>query len=213
MGLLPEALCVSPLVYVPQGRGGGDVGDRSRSFCAAVKQGDETFISRLAANLRLHTERSVVADALGEDVALVPMPRSAPPKNRNSLWPGRLLAQALVECDMGECVLAVLHRKRAVPKSAYAAPGQRPTAMDHLGSFRVSAATIQPERIVIVDDVVTSGATMLAAVSAVSDMFPAAAVRGFAFFRTQSRGKISKFLSPVESTIRLRSNGRTQRRP
>lgn len=70
-----------------------------------------------------------------------------------------------------------------------------------------------PDRIVIVDDVVTSGAAMLAAISAVFDAIPDLPAEGFALFRTQSAGKLKAIWSPARSHIRLLGNGWTRRAP
>ena len=72
-----------------------------------------------------------------------------------------------------------------MPKSAIAAPGERPEAKLHHESLRVDSDLLErPRRITIVDDFVTKGATLLAAASHVQEAFPEAEVQTFALVRT-----------------------------
>ena len=212
MDLLDEALCGSYLTYLPKGRGEGQLEARSRQWCDALKQGKHSRISKIAEHIAHHPGDLGVRKVLGDDVMLVPMPRRAP-RRRGDLWPAEPLTKALVAQEMGAQILPILERMYRVRKSATAPRGNRPTAADHLESFKVLLPTVQPERIAIVDDVITTGATMLAAISAVSDAVPEARVRGFAFTRTQSWGNPVTIRSPTLSWIDLRSDGRTRRRP
>ena len=212
MHLLENASCGSYLLYVPKGRDGGDKGVLSRKWCFAFKQGNQTAISRIAKVIGDHPNEPGVRSVLGPDVVLVPMPRSAP-QRRGGSWPGELLAKALVDHGMGARILYLLRRARRVQRAATAPPGQRPKAADHLASFEIAPTALDPERVAIVDDVVTTGATMLAAISAVSYAVPGASVRGFAFVRTQSQGALARIRSPKLSEIDLRANGLTRRAP
>ena len=210
MELPREVRCGSYCVYLP--RGGDDLGEKSRKFCYALKRGDDDLISRLATHIGRHRDNVGVSELLGADAALVPMPGHAPRKP-GTLWPAKRLAEALVGCGLGHCVLEVLERASRVPKSATAPPGERPTAAEHLSSFRVLPLSLDVRRIVIVDDVVTSGASMLAAITAVSHSIQVPPPMGFAFIRTQSEGMITSVRSPELSRIRLLSSGRTRREP
>ena len=212
MTLLRHVWCGCYLAYLPKWGGGGELGERSRRFCYAVKRGDEGKISGIAKHVRHHRNENGVRKVLGPDAALVPMPRSAP-LAEGALWPASMLAEALLRQGLGGSVLPLVERTHGVKKSATAPPGERPTAADHLKSFRVSRRVFELETIVIVDDVVTSGATMLAAASAVSEAIPGVTIRGFAFIRTHSKGDVEAILSPVLSQIRLLPDGRTLRDP
>ena len=212
MDLLRDVYCGSCLIYLPQGRGGGDRGKKSQDYCFAVKRGEEASIAKIAAHIGRHRIKNGIDGVLGEDVALVPMPRSAP-FTRGALWPARMLAEALVGEHLGSFVLPMLERAVAVQRSSTAAPGKRPRAAAHLKSFRILPPVNPPSRIVIVDDVVTSGATMLAAISAVFDAIPVPPPKGFALFRTQSTGEFKAISSPTISHISLLRNGWTRRDP
>lgn len=210
---LPRAVyCSSCLVYLPWVRGGGDRGKKSQDLCYAVKRGDEARIVKIAAHVGRNRKEEGIRDVLGEDAALIPMPKSAP-LHQGALWPARMLAEALVAEGLGVSVLPLLERAVAVRKSATAAPGKRPGAVDHLNSFRVVPRVDQPSRIVIVDDVVTSAATMLAAISSIVDAIAGLQPEGFALFRTQSSGELEAIWSPARSQIRLHQHGRTLRNP
>ena len=69
----------------------------------------------------------------------------------------------------------------------------------------------------VVDDVITSGATLFAVTQMVADAFPDAAVKAFALVRTLSDGEIpeteDRCLDPVVGTIALNSDGTTTREP
>lgn len=212
MDLLNVAWCGSYLAYLPKRRGGGNRGEKSRRWCYALKQGKQSAISKIAGHIGRHPTDPGVDGVLGEDVLLIPMPRSAP-RRQVDLWPAELLAKALVAEGLGAQVLAVLERTFRVQKSAFAQLGRRPKAADHLASFKVIRPAIQPERITVVDDVITTGATMLAAISAVSDAVPDASVRGFAFIRTQSTGELEAIRRPTLSCVDLLPGGLTHRRP
>jgi hypothetical protein len=91
---------------------------------------------------------------------------------------------ALLEEGLGRGIWRGLHRVCAVRKSATAAPGSRPTVGNHYDSFAIERATELPQHVVLIDDVVTKGRTLLAAAARVQEAFPKAEIRAFALLRT-----------------------------
>jgi adenine/guanine phosphoribosyltransferase-like PRPP-binding protein len=71
----------------------------------------------------------------------------------------------------------------------------------------------EPERIVVVDDIVTSGSMLLATASLLADQFPNSRITAFALSRAISDGDVAGLHSPVAGVVRLRHDGRTWRDP
>jgi len=153
---------------------------------------------------RLRDEHNAELDALfGPDVVLVPAPGSAPIKQRDALWVPRRICQELLAVGFGARWEPWLVRHTAVQKSAYAAPGQRPSAQEHYDSMRVDRRVTDeesPAAITLVDDVLTKGATLRAGASLLAEAFPGATVRAFALIRTMGTG-FQKILDPVVGEI------------
>lgn len=101
----------------------------------------------------------------------------------------------------------------AVPKSAFASTGQRPTAPLHHETMAVQRTLVRPERITVIDDIVTKGATLLAAVTRVAEAFPEAEVRAFALLRTMGLVEnVERIVDPCRGTIAW-DGSEVQRRP
>jgi predicted amidophosphoribosyltransferase len=106
----------------------------------------------------------------------------------------------------------MISRVTAVKKSAFQIASERPTLQDHFDSFSVQVLTPAPTHIVVIDDVITAGTTMLAAAMRVALAYPNAQVRGFAIVRTESSGDITSFQDPTVGTVKPRGL-RAVRRP
>jgi hypoxanthine phosphoribosyltransferase len=79
--------------------------------------------------------------------------------------------------------------------------------------MRCAPSLIQPARIVMVDDVVTKGRTLLAAARRVREAFPNSEVKGFALIRYLGLvPDIESFKAPINGTIDLR-DGDAERQP
>ena len=74
MELLSEVYFSSCLVCLPKLSGGGELGQKSRRICYAVKQGEEGLVGKIAAHIGHRRSEAAVRCLLGEDTALVPMP-------------------------------------------------------------------------------------------------------------------------------------------
>jgi predicted amidophosphoribosyltransferase len=113
-----------------------------------------------------------------------------------------------------------LRRRRKVPKSAWSR-GDRPTEERHHATIALSAPPalgFDPVgRITVVDDVITSGATLHACVRRIAASFPSADVAAFAVVRTIAGvAQLSKAFDPVregKGLIVLKADGSTQRTP
>jgi orotate phosphoribosyltransferase-like protein len=68
------------------------------------------------------------------------------------------------------------------------------------------------QRLIIVDDVVTRGATLLACYARLSEAYPDVPISVFALIRTMSGAEIAKMLDPVTGTIKLQ-NRQVYRKP
>jgi hypothetical protein len=211
--LLSELAFGAFLQYSPRGQ--SEVSVRSRKWCYAVKN-DEPGQVRRALERMAQSQRAREAgllDFLGADVALVPAPRSAP-LQKGALWPARRICEELVMLGLGAEVVPCVRRVKAVQKSAFAQTGERPTPEVHLRSMAIDAAILTRQRIVVVDDVVTKGATLLAAASLVKASFPQADVFAFGLVRTMGFVlEVDSIIAPCVGTIRRGTDGEAKRAP
>jgi hypothetical protein len=152
------------------------------------------------------------ADFFTEKTILVPTPKSSLIKP-NSLWVPQRLARAMVNRGLGKAAIECINRVTAVQKSATSQSSERPLAAVHYSSLEVKNILSEPEEILLIDDVITRGATLLGAASRLTEAFPNARVRALAIVRTISPPDIfRRTLDPCVGTIELRGTG-TKRRP
>ena len=144
---------------------------------------------------------------------LVPVPKSSL-MQPNTLWVPERIANALVSVGIGEQVASCLIRAKAVPKAALSSPSERPTAEQHYESISVQGSLRKPDEIVLIDDIVTRGATLIGCANRLTDAFPQCHIRAFAAMRTISNpNEFDSVYSPCIGTIDLYETGDTFRRP
>jgi predicted amidophosphoribosyltransferase len=142
---------------------------------------------------------------------LVPVPGSTP--KACGVWVAADLAQALVREGLGSMSWPGLRRISAVRKSATAEAGRRPTVARHYESFLMDRPPAAPQSLVLIDDVVTKGRTLLAAAARAREAFPEAQIRAFALLRTMGLVPgIEHVLDPCTGEIRWQA-GDAQRIP
>ena len=170
--------------YIYSPRAQGWLADASRLLCQRVKSSNPQWLPRYAG----FVYRSSLSDPqLGAlftpDTVLVPVPGSA--RSGEAPWAALRLAVALSEVGLGLRIWAGLRRRYAVTKSATAPSACRPTVYQHYDSFLAMPAPNPIRRIVLIDDVITKGRTLLAAATRLRVELPLADIRGFALIRTE----------------------------
>jgi predicted amidophosphoribosyltransferase len=187
-------------VYSPAGK--GEICERSRLLRALLKEGDAHFMVKYAARVQQQAEQcSQLAGFFRDADVLVPVPRSS--IKACGTWVAADLARALVHEGLGTMAWSGLHRVCAVPKSATATRGARPTVTCHFESFLVERPSVDPASVVLIDDVITRGRTLLAAAARVREAFPHAQIRAFALLRTMGFiAGVERLLDPCRGEIR-----------
>lgn len=188
-------------VYSPAGT--GFVSEQSRLMRTLLKAGNARFMLKYAVRVRQQfTDSLLLGGFFGTTDILIPIPGSAP-DGAGRLWAAAHLADALIDVGLGGKAWSGLHRAKAVRKSATASPGERPTVGLHYESFSIEYPPAPPEKIILVDDVVTTGRTLLAAASRLHDAFPAARIQAFALVRTMGLiPRVKRLLEPCKGEIR-----------
>lgn len=171
------------------------------------------MIQRVMAKLKASLTGTSLLEVIGPDVVLVPAPRSAPLRP-GALWPAKRIADEMVSAGLGRKVETCLQRSTNVQKSAFSPPGGRPSVLEHYQSMQVTPTLSSPARITVVDDVVTKGATLLAACALIQKAFPTAEVKGFALIRTLGlQPDVAELIAPCTGTILLNQWGEANRVP
>jgi hypothetical protein len=214
--LLSRVRFGSFLVYSPRGTTAASI--ESKGVCLAIKE-DRTrwdppirVIAHTVLRLRERFDTTGLDSIIGPGVALVPVPKSGL-LMVGALWPAHRICEELMNGGLGSRIVPCLKRVEPVRKSATAAASDRPKADEHYRTMAAEATLDHTlARIAVVDDVITRGATLIAAVSRVKDVFPDADVGGFALVRTMSVGDIAQLVDPAAGEIEV-IDGESFRRP
>lgn len=197
--------------YSPKGT--SDLSKKSRSVCGAIKAGQENIIRSAFVHLR-KPSAACLQPFINPDVTLVPVPRSAP-LTEGALWPGRVIADLLVSGGFGREVLPCIQRLRAVPKSSSSAGNERASVQAHYESLGIKNQLLRPQKITLVDDVLTQGRTTYACAQHLHEAFPEAEIRIFSMIRTQGFiPDIEHLVDPSVGIVKYYpSSGKTFRDP
>jgi predicted amidophosphoribosyltransferase len=167
-----------------------------------LKEGDAIFLRRYVHRVRTEfREHHRFVGYFDATTVLIPVP-GCQPQLTGIASNTEYLSAALIEAGLGERVWNGLRRTMAVPKSATAAGGERPSVQRHYESFAVACDAGVPSQILLVDDVVTKGRTLLAAAARLQEAFPQTPIRSFAFLRTMGFvTDVSRLLDPCVGEI------------
>ena len=142
---------------------------------------------------------------------LVPIPKSSLMKPE-TLWVPQRLANALVQNGLGITVEECLKRVMPLRKAATSLPMNRPKASEHYDSLGVRKMLSEPREMLLIDDVITRGATIIGAANKLHDAFPAVHIRALAAIRTISTQNLTAIYDPCIGQITLEGQY-TSRRP
>lgn len=205
------------LSYTP--RPETELGQRSKQLMLALKsnrvvRSASITVTQLVAQ-RL-TEQLATLDYkgwIGGSAVAVPVPSSTLAR-RDSLWVPDELAKAMKAVGLVAEVLPCLVRSKALPKSATSKAMDRSTAFQHHETLAVQRPMLSPTEILLVDDVVTRGATLLGCAQRLEEAFPGVTIRAFAAMRTLSdEANFQSLVDPCRGWITLTRNGQTHREP
>lgn len=144
---------------------------------------------------------------------LVPVPKSGL-WQEDSLWVPDRLAKSMVQVGLGRRAARLLRRTEALPKAATSLASTRPSAYRHYETLTIQKDLEPVPEIVLVDDVVTRGDTMLGSANRLLESYPRTPIKGFAAIRTVSNPlEFTDVNQPVVGWITLRPDGHCLRRP
>ena len=196
--LISEIASAACYCYSP--RGTSEEAVKSRKLCGLLKSGDSKSIDRMADRVRRLTNDGIFQDYFTNDTSLVPVPGSAPIRNKSTPWISEQLCETLLASGLAREVLRIASREVSVPKSAYQPRGGRPSARNHFESFNVRREIESHARFLLVDDVVTKGSTILGLASRLQEAYPDAEMRAFAMIRTMGlQDDIERINDPIEN--------------
>lgn len=196
----PSVAFTSCYVYSP--RAAGWLAESSRVMCRRVKARDPLWLAHYAGCVYRSSLRDrELAEIFNRAAVLVPVPGS----ERTGLgpWTALRLAIALKQVGLASGIWIGLRRRYAVTKSATAVSAARPSVQQHYDSLVAMPPPMPMRKIVLVDDVITKGRTLLGAAARLRTLLPSAEVRAFALIRTEGFAHhIERLEQPCHGVIR-----------
>lgn len=202
----------SLLSYSP--RGISIVEQRSRTVMRNLKNDTPIKISSTDEKLTSHLISEIISDNITKlpfsdffntNTILVPVPNSSF-MQPGTLWVPKRIADALVQNRLGSSVVELIQRVKPLRRSSTSSNVNRPKAIEHYNSIEVQERLLDTEEIILIDDVITRGATLLGIATKLANSYPNSRIRGFAVMRTISSGIVRNIYDPCIGMIKLKND-------
>ena len=185
-----------------------------REYMLALKRGcslPDRSLSIYDSVAKWCADCNLFPDFFSKGAILVPVPNSALARP-DTLWAPKLLAEALARQGLGSGVATCLSRVAPVHNSALGRSKDGATPAEHRDSIQVQRMLADPENILLVDVLVTSGSTFLGTACKIAEMYPNTCIKAFAAMGTVScTDKFIKVMSPYTGIITSTDSGRSRR--
>ncbi len=149
------------------------------------KSGKVLMSEFIADEIKRNLQSLPFAKLFNGNPILIPIPPSSL-LTKDSLWVPQRIAKALARRGLGKSVAECVKRVVPIRKSSKSASEDRPKAFEHYGTVEVEKILSEPSEILLVDDIVTRGATFIGVANKLLDVFPKAHIRCFAAMRTMT---------------------------
>ena len=221
MKFLSKLFVGSVLIY--PSKDSSPLGVKARSFIRYnIKQDrkfqtQETLLDAIQYLATITAERlkgSPIDELLSLGGILVPVPRHSP-LWKGALWPAHRIAEELLRVGIGERLALCLERKKSLPQASSGPAEKRPTVSEHYDSIHVTPSLESPKRIVLIDDVVTKGATLIACATRLKEAFPSAEIVAFSVARVNWDARLAtlkEMFSPKLEIVTCDDDGLSTRR-
>ncbi len=194
--------------------------DHARGISVILKQGlslqspPMLIVDYVAQQVSERRNAALFRDFFETNPALVPTPGSSLMK-KDTLWVPEQLCNSLLKSGLGSQVMPCLVRTIPVPKSHLLPAHLRLKAQRHYDTMGVQGNFGDVRSILLVDDFVTSGATLIGAANRLLDAFPNARIAAFAAMRAIGNPvEFTQEFDPTVGKVFLRaSDGESFRRP
>ena len=159
---------------------------RAREFIRYdIKQGRAGKIKDTIKRLIEKFPGSPLENYFSAEDTLVPLPGHAP-LIEGGFWVAEEICRTLVSLGIGKDVQPILKRNRRVPRSSsLTSATERPTPSVHYDSLHMESLLVKPGAIILVDDVVTRGSTLIACATKITQVLPSAKLKAFALARVE----------------------------
>lgn len=168
----------------------GDLGDQCRGLVNAIKNDQSlangTLASEAVADVLVEASKTHTGlrEVFNGAASLVPIPRSAP-RSPDAMWPSLRIAKAMVDHGLGAEVLVAVERFQRI-RPSHTSGQNRPSVDEHIATLRHCLSLhARPNKIILVDDVITKGVTAWACKTVIQEVLPDAEIVTFAAVSTE----------------------------
>ena len=191
----------SLLIYPPRGN---VASDKAREFIRyRIKQAKHRAIDQPIERLAGILPGSVLEELLDGSRTPVPITGHAPLR-KDALWVPHVICRTMVAAGLGTVVVPCLKRRRmVVQQSTRSAADEWLSPSEHADSMAVEGVFELGAKILLVDDVVTRGSTLIAAASLILHDVPNVDVKAFAVARVAQEPltDVGEMLAPAMGVI------------
>ncbi len=186
-----ELVCGAFLPYPPGDSARSDAALANQKLIWAIKGDKPLQNGRMAIDFTIDALHDhipdTILDGFFDGALLVPLPSSRKKAPQAPFhWPSRRICEVMISKGLGADMDPCIIRAKGIRSSKGCRPEDRPTIDEHLETLALEGEPllIQPNRVILVDDVLTRGTTMLAASEIARRRFANAPIAGFAIGAT-----------------------------